>query len=66
MGIIGRKVIRSEDDAPDPIVGTIVSRLDEDRVEVVWGDFADLADAAEKEGRAEWIEDLTPRGTRSA
>ena len=63
MGLIGRKVIRNTDDSPCPAVGVIVARLDEDRVEVVWDVLFDGApDPATLEGRAEWIEDLTPRG----
>ena len=59
-GLIGRRVIRNWDDSAAPLTGIIVSRIDEDRVEVVWGDVADLAEAAKREGRAEWIEDLMP------
>ena len=65
MGIIGRQVILNIADDPCPLTGTIVRRLDEDRVEVVWG-VADLAEAAKQEGRAEWIEDLTPRARSHA
>ena len=54
-GLIGRRVIRNWDDSPCPISGIITGQLDEDRVEVVWGDVPDLP-----KPRVEWIEDLMP------
>jgi hypothetical protein len=56
-GPAGTIVIRAYDDAPLPLTGRVTAQVDENRLEVAWGDeqFADVPRTV-----TEWFDDLSP------
>jgi hypothetical protein len=57
--MVGRIVVRYDDDSPCPLAGLVTGQADEDRVEVAWADEQFRADPRTV---IEWTDQLRPVG----